>query len=79
MLLFAIKDVKVGFKSPFVRQNKELAIRDFKNAVADKNPNNYLSLNPEDFELWYIGSYDETTGIIKSELEPLCSSLEAYE
>lgn len=75
MLIFAIKDVKVGFMSPFIRQNKELAIRDFKDALGDSNPNNILKSHPEDFELWKIGTYNLETGIIVSELEHLFSAL----
>lgn len=62
-LVFALKDVKVEFMSPFVKQNQAQAIRDFAQAVRDKEPN-ILNKTPEDIELWSLGEYDSVTGLI---------------
>lgn len=64
--LYCLKDVKVGFKTPFECVNNAVAIRSLKNALQDKNE---FSLNPTDFELWCVGEYDDQTGIIVSSLD----------
>lgn len=75
MLVFAIKDVKVGFMSPFIRQNKELAIRDFKDALVSPSENNLFRLHPEDYELWQIGEFNQESGILTSKIEHLFSAI----
>lgn len=68
MKLYAVKDVKVGFMSPIMRKNDELAKRDFLNQARSSEPN-MLNTNPEDYELWRIADYNEDTGIVTSNLE----------
>lgn len=63
--IYCIKDTKVAFKSPFYTHNDSVAERMFKNAVNDKEHQSELSINPEDHELWYLGTFDDETGIIE--------------
>lgn len=62
MKIFSIKDVKIGFMNPFYQNSVDVAKRSFKNAVSDKRGNLYTI--KDDLELWELGSFDETTGLI---------------
>lgn len=62
MIIFSMKDVKVGFANPFYQNNLEMAKRSFRVAVSDKRGELYKI--KEDLELWEIGEFDETTGHI---------------
>lgn len=69
MKCFAIKDIKAeGFNTPFFQPTFGLAERAFKEAV--KDPQTHLSKTPDDFSLWYVGSFDQTQGVMTSEAEP---------
>lgn len=68
MNIYCIKDVKAGFMNPFYLQSHDIAIRSFKKAANDAQPNAVNDF-PEDKELWYLGTFDERTGIIKG-VEP---------
>lgn len=61
--IYAIKDTLVGFMTPFCQANDAYAKRSFQNAAVDSKPNN-VNTNPEDKELFYIGSFDDQTGEI---------------
>lgn len=66
--LFAIKDTKIGFMNPFLNHSKNTAIREFTNGAND-TVKNVINTNPEDKELWYLGTYDDQTGAIYSNPE----------
>lgn len=61
--LYAIKDTKGAFEAPFVAMNDALATRAVRSYVNQGGQSN-VALYPEDFELWYVGMYDEQTGIV---------------
>lgn len=63
--IYSIKDVKAGFMNPIYLQNDEIAIRSIKKAVNDVQPNAVNDF-PEDKELWYLGTFDEDTGLISA-------------
>lgn len=44
-----------------LNENNDVAIRNFDFAMAK---NDMMNFRPEDFSLWYIGEYDDTTAII---------------
>lgn len=70
--LYSIKDTKGAFEAPFLANNDALAARNVKTFINSQKgiPE---SLYPEDFELWFIGQFDEVTGIIyPSELSCVC-------
>lgn len=71
--LYALKDVKSGFMSILVLKNDELAKRSYKNMLADPTPS-LVNQNPEDFELWCLGSYDQDSGIIISDVRFVASA-----
>lgn len=61
--IFAIYDKKVAiYRYPHFHQNIQDAVRQFQQEV--KNPQNPLSQYPEDFDLYQIGQFDETTANI---------------
>lgn len=68
MKIYSIKDTKAGYMNPIYMQNDEIAIRTFKKAANSKEPN-VVNEFLEDKELWYLGEFDERTGIIKA-VEP---------
>lgn len=74
MKLYSIKDVKMGFLSPVMRDNDDIIKRDFLNMVTAKEPN-FVNLNPEDYELWCIANFDISTGLICPCLEFVCNAL----
>lgn len=67
----AIFDKKTAIYSlPFVVRHNGDAIRDFETVKNDKqNPNNRYAKNPEDFDLFQIGEYDDEFGVC-STLKP---------
>lgn len=66
--LYTIRDVLIGFgiQSPAVIDlpNDQVAKRVVAGSVAKGAQPNILNSNPEDKELWCIGSFDENTGKI---------------
>lgn len=65
--LFAVKDVKSGrFASPFVADNIQVAKRNVAWAMKDKTTAFYNF--PEDYQLFRLGSFDEQTGELASDV-----------
>lgn len=61
--LYALKDTLVAFKSIWTSHNDETAIRAVKSSMeAEKIPTSEI----EDLQLWYLGTYNDQTGIIES-------------
>lgn len=75
MKCFAIKDLKSeGFNTPFFQSTFGLAERAFKDACQDEKST--LSKHREDFSLYYIGDFDQTSGqIIPSEPQHVCDAM----
>lgn len=65
--VYSLKDLKSDYGSPMLFSNDELAIRAFKNMLADTTPN-LLTMNPEDFELYCLGTLDTDSGILCSNI-----------
>lgn len=64
--VFALFDSKAAYYgTPFFLQNKMVAMRSFSDLV--KDPQSMVSKHPEDFNLYEIGEYDDSTGVMKSE------------
>lgn len=72
MDVYAIKDKKVRFMSLFTQANEEVAKRNFKNTVA----NTEMKLDPADYELWKLGTYNDLTGSIMPESKFIISAAE---
>lgn len=61
--IYAVYDKKsVAYNNPFYFPQKGQAIRGFEDAVND--PNSMLNKHPEDFALFEIGEWNDTTGVI---------------
>lgn len=74
--IYALKDTKVGFKTPFYTFNDQVAIRMLANAVNDQRNANEINMNPEDHELWYIGTFDDSTGEMTSEVRHVANAID---
>lgn len=59
----SVRDAKVGlYMRPFVSQSKGAAIRSFGDECVNKE--SVMFAHPEDFELYVIGSFEDTTSQI---------------
>lgn len=58
---FSIRDAKAEvFNTPYFKSTHGEAERDFRTAVND--PKTKLNQYPEDFDLYYLGEYDDQSG-----------------
>lgn len=58
---YAVKDLKAAaFAPPFFLGRDEVAVRTF--ADACKDPTHPMSKHPDDYELHYLGEFDDETG-----------------
>lgn len=59
--MYTIRDAKIGaFRAPFFQNTHGEAERSFMTAVND--PQSQLHAYPEDFDLYYLGDYDDQSG-----------------
>jgi len=62
---FTIRDSKGEvFNTPFFQKTHGEAERSFMELTRD--PKSMVSKYPDDFDLYYIGEYDDQTGVVKS-------------
>lgn len=74
--LYGIKDIKTGEIIHLAEiANEAVAKRQMTNAVNDE-ARTELTLNPADFELYRLGTFDHKTGIIESNVEFICNLIE---
>lgn len=67
--LYTVRDESSGlFMDVQVNINNDTAMRNFDYAMAK---NDMMAFRPEDFSLWYIADYDDTTGIVEAK-NPIC-------
>lgn len=71
--IYAIRDLNADyFMQPMFMRTDAEAKRAFQVAVS--NPDSLLSQFPSQFDLWYIGSYDDATGeILNDKVKLLCN------
>lgn len=63
--MFSIRDQKAEiFTPPFYKKTHGEAERDFNSLVNDSKST--VSQFPDDFDLYYVGDYDDQTGVVKS-------------
>lgn len=61
--VFTIRDAKGGFyNTPFYCHTHGEAERSFKMTISNDDPKNMVKQFPEDFDLYYIGEYDNVAG-----------------
>jgi hypothetical protein len=59
--IFTVKDSKAeAYLQPFFVHNEAVALRIITNLVEDDG--HQFGKNPEDYSLWFLGKYDESTG-----------------
>lgn len=69
MQIFAVRDTAVeAFLAPFYMPSKGAAIRAFGDTVND--PQSGFNKHPQDFSLYFLGDFDEQTGIIAPASSP---------
>lgn len=56
-----------AFGVPVFVASKGQAIRSFSDEVNRVDPNNSLNKHPEDFEMFYLGEYDDETATFECE------------
>ena len=67
--IYAIKDAKSSFMPCTVDTNDATAIRNFEHAV--RQPDSLLASHPNDFALYKVGAFDNTTGVVTPSVEPI--------
>lgn len=60
--LYSIRDNKVGYMQPVIRQNDAAAIRDFVATISLSGSDSMLNLCPSDFDLYFVGYFDDEAG-----------------
>lgn len=58
--VFVIRDLKVGFMQPILEINEETAKRNFQYSM--KNSTGIMAFEPGDFDLYYLGTFDDING-----------------
>ena len=62
--IYTIRDeVSLLYMALQLNENSAVAIRNFDYAMSK---NDMMNFRPEDFSLWYLGEYDDVTGIVSS-------------
>lgn len=63
LVAVAVFDTAVGaFNRPFFVQALPVAVRSFTDEVNRAEKDNPMYQHPSDYQLWYVGNYDEETG-----------------
>lgn len=64
-IYFAVKDLAVqAFGQPFLVRSQGEALRSFQDEVNKTDGQSAIAAHPEDYELYKIGEYHDTTGDI---------------
>lgn len=74
--VYSVKDKKIGYMNTWCAENDNVAKRDFGDAIND--PRSTLNRHPYDMELWRVGTWNDKTAEIKSDIEYLCSGVDYY-
>lgn len=64
--LYCLKDILVGFSTPFDMSNDDVAVRAFAGSAQSPEPN-AVNINPEHKQLWFVGTFDDQTAAFTSE------------
>lgn len=70
--IYAVRDAQLGFSSMFTAANDAVAIRNFASAV--NTPGTVIHDSPEDFAVCRLGTFDDETGVISSDLPVVVTS-----
>lgn len=70
--IYAVKDLAVqAFGQPFFTRSKGEAIRSFQDETNSDATTSAIAKHPEDYELYYLGDYDETEGTMHTNMPEL--------
>lgn len=62
--IYTIRDeASATYMALQLNENNDVAIRNFDYAMVN---NEMMKFSPSDFSLWYIGDYDDETGLIEA-------------
>lgn len=68
MNMYAIHDTTAkSWAAPFFQRTDVAAIRAMAAAVNTEDRNNQLFTNPEDFNLYHVGTFNEETGTVSAD------------
>lgn len=70
--VYSIKDLKTGFLPVTIEYNDDSAIRNFEHACS--NADSLFFTHPSDYQMWKLGSYDNETGELISDMKFLCDA-----
>lgn len=68
--MYCMKDKKTGFLQPHLDSNHKAAKRAFQLGLATAKGDSIMGFCPEDFELYYLGEFDNESGIISQPTIP---------
>ena len=73
-MMYSVKDELTGkFHNPMFLPNSDVVEDEIKRLFRTQVNNTTLwKENPEDFSLWCLGSFDDTTGVHTSEATKIC-------
>ena len=73
--VYAVKDVLLGYTEMFSQISDAAALRLFKNSATAATPNG-VNTNPEDKELWRLGTFDNETGGIVADKQYIAKAVD---
>lgn len=78
----AVKDDKIeSFNAPFFAPTLGAASRAFIDGVKSQDADNIMSKHPQDFALYHVGTYDQSTGHFTPISPPtlICEAISAFD
>lgn len=68
--IYSVRDLKAAaFAPPFFLNRDEVAVRTFSDAIADRT--HPMSAHPEDYQLFYLGEFDDEHGAVVPAQQPI--------
>lgn len=69
--IYAVKDLAVqAFGQPFFVRHRGEALRSFQDEANNNKTTSAIAQHPEDYELYYLGQYNDEAGEITSPATP---------
>lgn len=77
MQIYAIKDLEAKtMGTPFFQPSQPHAVRAFKTEINRADQTNTIYLYPEEFDLYYLGEFNEETGEITPKIERILNGIQ---
>lgn len=77
VMLFAARDAQMGgYLEPICALTEGMAMRSFRMAV--ETPEHQFAVNPQDYALFYLGEFDQDTGVLipAEQVRQICTGLQ---